>query len=448
MSSFLQRLKSGAVVVDNNATPDTAGVVVRRLEKKVLSQPIEQLGITFGSDAEVTKVAPHSPAAAANIPVGFMVFDVNGEFVENEQQFVEAARKSINLTIKLQNTSGMSELIARVLEDDDRRASGAISTSALDFDELLRTTPRFNFLSGDHPLFRRYNKRLSQQRQAAALIAQRTAEAELQRQAEIKERLRKALEEEAAEQRRKEQEKAERQRMREAQEPARFVPEEPFLKIIKDESAFGEVERELNKPEPVIGSKAEIKSEVVASDVITNTVAGASMTTSNDVAPSLSAEELLVLVGMPTETLETTAPALEDLAEAIALPVSENIATYVALPAEEYTLCSGERVVSIIKKRSGPIPTPPPGRPPVINKAAAGRLSEPVRRAKPVEKKVRNRTPSSDHPYRSRHRSRSPRSRRRSEREHSSKEHSQRHRRDEPSSHRHNKTSRDSKYRR
>lgn len=448
MSSFLQRLKSGATVVDNTAAPDNAGVVVRRLEKKVLSQPIEQLGITFGSDAEVTRVAPHSPAAAANIPVGFMVFDVNGDFVENEQQFIEAARKSINLTIKLQNTSGMSELIARVLEDDDRRASGAISTSALDFDELLRTTPRFNFLSGDHPIFRRYNKRLAQQRQAAALIAQRTAEAELQRQAEIKERLRKALEEEAAVQKKKEQEKAELQRMRAAQEPARFVPEEPFLKIIKDESSFGQVERELKKPETAAEPKVESKAEGAASEVITNTATGTSTTLSNDVAATISAEELLVLVGVPTETMETTTPALEDLAEAIALPSSENTATYVALPAEEYTLCSGERVVSVIKKRSGPIPAPPPGTPPVINKAAASRLSEPVKRVKPVEKMVRNCTPSNEQPYKSRHRSRSPRSRRRSERDHSSKECSRRHRRDEPSSHRHHKNSRDSKHRR
>ncbi|KAG5485397.1 hypothetical protein LSCM4_06034 [Leishmania orientalis] len=447
MSSFLQRLKSGATVVDNNAAPDSAGVVVRRLEKKLLSQPVEQLGITFGSDAEVTRVAPHSPAAVANIPVGFMVFDVNGDFVENEQQFNEAARKSINLIIKLQNTSGMSELIARVLEDDDRRASGAISTSALDFDELLRTTPRFNFLSGDHPLFRRYNKRLSQQRQAAALIAQRTAEAELQRQLEIKERLRKALEEEAAQQRKKEQE-AELLRMRAVQEATRFVPEEPFLKIIKDESAFGQVERELKKPEPTTESKIESGAEATLAEAIRNTATDTSAVQSDDAAVTLSTEELLVLVGVPTETVETAAPALEDLAEAIALPSPENTATYVALPAEEYTLCSGERVVSVIKKRCGPIPAPPPGKPPIINKAAASRLNQPAEKAKPMKKIVRNRATSDEIPHKSRQRSRSPYSRRRSERDHTPKEHSRRYRRDDPPSRRHRKISRDSKYRR
>ncbi|CAM41973.1 conserved hypothetical protein [Leishmania braziliensis MHOM/BR/75/M2904] len=377
-----------------------------------------------------------------------MVFDVNGDFVENEQQFNEAARKSINLTIKLQNTSGMSELIARVLEDDDRRASGAISASGLDFDELLRTTPRFNFLSSDHPLFRRYNKRLSQQRQAAALIAQRTAEAELQRQIEIKERLRKALEEEAALQAKKEQEKAELQRMISAQETARFVPEEPFLKIIKDESAFGQVERELKKPELAAEPKVEIKAEVGLSEAITNSATCTSATPSNDAAATLSAEELLVLVGVPTEKIETETPALEDLAEAIALPPSENTATYITLPAEEYTLCSGERVVSIIKKRTGPIPAPPPGKPPVINKAAASRLNESVKRAKPAKKIARNYTPSDEQQYKRQQCSRSPRSRRRIERDHSSKEHSRRHRRDEAPSYRHHKTSRDSKYRR
>ncbi|KAG5510142.1 hypothetical protein JKF63_07038 [Porcisia hertigi] len=448
MSSFLQRLKGGATVVDNNAAPDNAGVVVRRLEKKVLSQPVEQLGITFGGDAEVTKVAPHSPAAAANIPLGFMVFDVNGDFVENEDQFNEAARKSINLIIKLQSTSGMSELIARVLEDDDQRASGAILASSLNFDELLRTTPRFNFLSGDHPLFRRYNKRLSQQRQAAALIAQRTAEAEHQRQMEIKERLRKALEEEAASQKKREQEEAERQRMIAAQEPTRFVPDEPFLKIIKDESSFGQLERELKKPEPLNEPKVECRAEIASPETITNTAICAPELPPSDATATLSAEELLKLVGVPTETVETAPPALEDLAEAIALPLPENTATYVTLPAEEYTLCSGQRVVSIIKKRSGPIPAPPPGKPPVINKAAASRLNPPVERAKPVVKVVRRRDPSDEKPAKTRQRSRSPHSRRRSERDYSRKERSRCHRRDESSSNRHHRTSRDSKYRR
>ncbi|KAG5484776.1 hypothetical protein LSCM1_06600 [Leishmania martiniquensis] len=447
MSSFLQRLKSGATVVDNNAAPDSAGVVVRRLEKKLLSQPVEQLGITFGSDAEVTRVAPRSPAADANIPVGFMVFDVNGEFVESEQQFNEAARKSINLIIKLQNTSGMSELIARVLEDDDRRSSGLISTSALDFDELLRTTPRFNFLSGDHPLFRRYNKRLSQQRQAAALIAQRTAEAELQRQLEIKERLRKALEEEAAQQRKKEQE-AELLRMRAAQEPTRFLPDEPFLKIIKDESAFGEVEREPKKPEPATEPPIENKAEASLPDATGITTTSISSAPVDNVAPTLSTEELLVLVGVPTETVEAAAPDLEDLAEAIALPPPENTGTYIALPAEEYTLCSGERVVSVIKKRSGPIPAPPPGKPPVINKAAASRLNPSIGKERRIKKTARSCTTTDEAPYKNRQRSRSPFSRRRSERERSPKEHSRRYRRDDPPSHRHHKSSRDSKHRR
>lgn len=358
--------------MDNKAPPDSAGVVVRRIEKKVLSQPVEQLGITLGIDAEVVKIAPHSPAAAANIPVGFMIFDVNGDFVENEQQFNEAARKSINLIIKLQSTTGMSELIALVLEDDDRRSSGAINTSALNFDELLRSTPRFNFLSGEHPLFRRYNKRLSQQRQAAALIAQRTAEAEEQRQKEIKERMRRALEEEAALQKKREQEEAERQRLKAAQEPPRFVPEEPFLKIIKDESAFGQAE-ERKKPEAVPSPKIEPAAAIVPAEQPSSSAADAGGPAPKplDEAPPLSAEELLSLVGIAPEAPETAPPPLEELAEAIALQPPSKTGIYITLPAEEYTLCSGERVVSVIKRRTGPIPPPPPGKPPVINKAAA-----------------------------------------------------------------------------
>ncbi|KAK7193978.1 hypothetical protein NESM_000309900 [Novymonas esmeraldas] len=452
MSSFLQRLKGGATAVDNKAAPDNAGMVIRRLEKRVVSQPVEQLGITFGADAEVTAVAPNSPAAAANIPVGFMVFDVNGDFVENEQQFNEAARKSLNLTVKLQSTSGMTELIARVLDDDDRRATGVIAESALNYDELLRTTPRFNFLSGDHPLFGRYNKRLSHKRHAAALIAQRTAEAELQRQKEMKERLRKALEEEAALQKKKEKEEAELQRMRAAQESARFVPEEPFLKVIRDESAFGEAARAQKKPEEPakqhLEEKAMLPAEISVPQNHPAVPAIATAAPPAEAAAALSAEELLALVGAPTDTLEAVPPALEELAEAIALPTPEITATYLALPAEEYTLCSGERVVSIVKRRTGPIPPPPPGKPPVMNEAAASPANGDVEKPIAAPKTEQHRDSEEKHRYTSRRRSRSPQTRHRSERHTSSRHRSRRHRREESPSRRHTERSRDSKHRR
>lgn len=456
MSSFLQRLKTGASAVDNKAPPDSAGVVTRKLEKKVLSQPAEELGITFGNDAEVVSVAPRSAAAAANIPTGYMVFDVNGEFVENEQQFVEAARKNVNLVIKLQSTAGISELIARVLRDEELRASGEISKSEIDFDELLRTTPRFNFLSGDHPLFLRYDRRMKQASQAAALIAQRTQEAEFQRQKEIKERMRKALEEEQAAQRKKE-ELEEAQRLRSTASPpaGAFVNNEPFLKIITDESEFGVSNKDAKKAETVpspLPEVAPITGNIALSPPQALPEASATVVSpppADDVAP-LSAEELLALVGLPTDTppLATPSPVVSATATPAPPPQSVEGVRYVTLPAEEYTLCSGEKVISVIKRRTGPIPPPPPGTPPTVNKAAVKVAEVVPAKANTKTERLPRRNYSRERRYNDRKRSRSPTSRRDDYRHRSSRDDSRRSHRHSSSSRRDYRSSRDSKHRR
>lgn len=455
MSSFLQRLKGGTSTVDNKAPPDNAGVVIRKLEKKVVSQPVEQLGITFGNDGEVVSVAPRSAAAAANIPVGYMVFDVNGEFVENEEQFAEAARKNLNLVIKLQSTAGISELIARVLRDEEMRSNGEISESSINFDELLRTTPRFNFLSGDHPLFFRYTKRLKHASQAAALIAQRTREAELQRQKEIKERMRRALEEEQAAQRKKEeQEEAERLRQNASSPSDTFANSEPFLKIIKDESEFGQAASEVKKPDvpSAVASPNHPTDPVAATpppettlELVAETLPAAPQ---EPVAP-VSAEELLALVGLPTDAPPAAAPSLPSTAAVTPLPQDDETVRYIALPAEEYTLCNGEKVVSVIKRRTGPIPPPPPGEPPAAITAAAATVATSIRRVRGTKDAAPAKSYSNRQRQSERKRSRSPSSRHHSDRHRSSRDDSRHHHEHRSSSSRREyRSSRDSRHRR
>lgn len=453
MSSFLQRLKGGTSTVDNKAPPDNAGVVIRKLEKKVVSQPVEQLGITFGNDAEVTSVAPRSPAAVANIPVGYMVFDVNGEFIENEDQFAEAACKNLNLVIKLQSTAGISELIARVLRDEEMRMNGEISESSINFDELLRTTPRFNFLSGDHPLFFRYSKRLKHASQAAALIAQRTREAELQRQKDIKERMRKALEEEQAAQKRKEeQEAAERARLNASTQSGAFLNSEPFLKIIRDESEFGQTPIDTRKIEvsasvasPV--PQAEPSASLAPESPLEPAVQPLSIEPQEAVAP-VSAEELLALVGLPTDEAPAAVPSPPITTAVTPVPQSEDTVSYIALPAEEYTLCSGEKVVSVIKRRTGRIPPPPPGKPPGPNTAMLSTAPTSFVKVEGARDTSARKSYTSSRHYTERKRSRSPASRHRSERRHSSRDDSHYHDHRSSSSRRDHRSSRDSKYRR
>lgn len=364
MSSFLQRLKGGAYTIDNNSPPDASGVIVRRLEKQYLSQPFETLGLSLSADAEVKRVLPNTPAMAANIPENFIIFEVNNEFVETDHQFEEAATKNVNLVVKLQAVSGLSELVARVLQDEEQQSSTG-AESALNFDELLRTTPRFNFLSSDHPLFRRYMKRLNQGRQMASLIAQRTQEAEERRQKEIKEQIRKALEEEVAAAKRKEEEEAFLRRQEEAENGTDESNQEPFIQIVQDESTFGQPEKEREtSPAKKTDEAAALPDEPAPVEESPNDM-------ESEVIHPISTSELLELVGLPTGGLPP--PPINFISnDVIDLepPALESKGVYLPLPAEEYTLTNGEKVVGIIKKRRGALPLPPFGKPPKINREA------------------------------------------------------------------------------
>lgn len=377
MSSFLQKLKSGAVSVNNNAPPNNAGVVVRRVEKHFLSEPAEAIGLTLSEDAEVLGVAPNSLAAAANIPLHYMVFEVNDDFVENSSQFVESANRTLNLVIKLQSVSAMSELIARILQEEEELSSGVEVRNRLNFDELLRTTPRYNFLSSKHPLFRRYTKRLMERREATALIKRRIQEAEEHQKREIRERIQKELEAAKAEEKKAQEEAALNRANASA---AEGNSDEPFIRVFEDESAFqrapspheeppqpAEVvtpentheEASSPTPEPENAPEAAVEEPSIPQS-----------TPEPQVAP-LSTRELLALVGIVPMATETAAPISSPP------PPAQNDVQYAILPSEEYTLSSGEKVISTLKSRNGPLPLPPPGRPPRMSKAARALLNPP-----------------------------------------------------------------------
>ncbi|CCW63510.1 unnamed protein product [Phytomonas sp. EM1] len=332
MSLFLQKLKSGGVSIDNNAPPDSAGVIVRKLEKNYVNEPLENLGLTLSDDAEVLLVAPSSPAGISNIPTNYMLFEVNNEFIESKAHFEEVANRNLNLVMRLQSLATMSDLIAKILREEETHSKEEVR-QILNLDELVRTTPRYNFMSNKHPLFRRYTERLAAKRQATELIKQRTQEAEEQQRRKLRERMRKELEAseaEAQQQAKAELEKASKQVEAAPKEPP---PEEPFLKSFEDGSFF----EKNDAPVEVVEEKNEPDAEM---------------------SPEY-ASELLALIGVSEGTKEETMQCSSD-----------REAHYVILPSEEYILSNGERVICSLKKRTGPLPLPPPGKPPRINKFA------------------------------------------------------------------------------
>ncbi|CAD2222775.1 hypothetical protein AGDE_09574 [Angomonas deanei] len=334
MSGFLNKLK-GADKIDNSLPPDASGLVVRRLQKQYASEPPENLGLVLTDDAEIRSVAPNSAAAQANIQPNFMICYVNDEFVETKAEFLAAAANSIYMDVKLYSVEPMSELIAKLVDDEGK---------SINCDELLQTTPRYGFLSSEHPLFRRYTKRLDRQRHTYFLLKQGAKDMEeqlrLERQKEMQreaERLKKGEEERQEKEREEEKEK---QKLPSAQVAGTPPPEaiaptnEPFVKVDNVTSSF-QVDKQVD--EQVDKQDTLDEPDTLPEPELPNPV---------------STKELLDLVGVPTTTSAIEEPRYE------------------LLPSEEYTLSNGEKVVHQLKKRSGPLPPPPPGKPPKINKEA------------------------------------------------------------------------------
>ncbi|RNE95095.1 hypothetical protein TraAM80_10401 [Trypanosoma rangeli] len=322
--SFLERLKYGgeaAAAIDNSSPPDGDGVIVRRLERQYASEALSVLGLKLSDDAEVLSTETNSPAAKANIWPHYMIIYVNNQFVGCRNDFEDIAAQHLTLIIKLQTTSAMSELMAKILDEEEKMEteSGKLST---DINELLRTTPRYGFLSAEHPMFLRWNHRIQTQREARQLLRQATREAEEQLAKEALDKIRREMEPEETIQR---ELKQTMQPIVEFNRDSIIKPAEEFLlRHVRDESSFGRGE-EMN---------ATIEDEF------------------NEEA---SPEELLRLIG---------AQPKEEVAPASIPSESDGEVRFFIIPTEEYTLSNGMRVTISVKKRSGPIPKPPPGKPP------------------------------------------------------------------------------------
>lgn len=329
MASFLKKLRSGDSVVDNNLPPDSCGTIIRRIIKSYAAQPPEELGIKLSADAEVVDVCPGSLGSQFNIPTHFMIFEVNNMFVEDSRSFFEKCRGSLTLTIKLYSLGAVSELIANILFYEEK-FSGEELRNVLKLDELMRSNPRFKFLSSDHPIFRRYTRRLQEKREASALIKQRVEEAKEQEQKEVLEKIKKAQEEEQHTDVERTAVTCRTQPVVHLEnDPTPFIAvcdhgEDTFTRIEETESE--NVENEFSQP---------VYQEPLRSE-------GADASATADKIPIASKEELLALVG---------------LGENSKIEITE--VNYVILPSEEYVLKSGEKVVHALKKRNGPAPSPP-----------------------------------------------------------------------------------------
>lgn len=374
MASFLQKLKSGGVAVDNNAPPDSSGTITRRIEKRFAAQPASSLGLTVGNDAEVLAVEQGSAAAAANIPVGYMIFSVNNEFVETNTQFEEAAQRSLNLVVKLQSLASMAELIARILREEES-LSVEEARKKIKLDELARTTPRYNFLASDHPLFRRYTNRLRSRREATALMRQREREAEERMQRENRERIQRELEAAQAEARRAEERaKREEEERRAAQAasppPLHTAVEQSFIPVFEDKSTFGKPDASPEETPDEKANEEATKSGSVHGDT------PAQATSDSPFDAPVSTTELLALLGKPTDIPEVTDalpganPPTEPPRAGGGLLGDVTEVRYVILPSEEYTLKTGEKIIASLRSRTGPLPAPPAGKPPKISREA------------------------------------------------------------------------------
>ncbi|RHW67150.1 MRB1-associated protein [Trypanosoma brucei equiperdum] len=347
--SFLEKLKSGrttSAAIDNNAPPDGDGVILRRVERQYASEPLSALGLKLTEDAEVLSTEVGSPAAKSNIPLHYMIIAVNNQFVGSRADFEDIAAQLLTLVIKLQSTAAMSELLANILNEEEKNFNEN-GDSCIDVNELLRTTPRYGFLSAEHPMFLRWNQRLQTQREARQLIRQATREAEEQQAKEALEALRRVADaEDEIQQQQAQQERQHQQIIRQGPETVNpSAPEagarpggEVLLKQVQDESTFGE---------------SNLNNEGF-----------------EESPEEASPEELLKLIG--AEPVETEVVQHVDADEPTEVRFFIN-------PTEEYALSNGTRVTISVKKRSGPIPKPPPGKPPKgIEKLMTNKLSDAI----------------------------------------------------------------------
>lgn len=309
MASFLEKLIGGDDEVNNNTSPDASGVITRRLIKAYAAQPPEALGLILSDDCEVIGVDPSSLAESAKITPHFMIFEVNGTFIEDSKTFFDSCRCDLTLIIKLQAVNGMSELIAKFLQMDEQSTNTPEAQREL-YDSM-QLSPRFNFLSSEHPFFRRFNRRLQEKREANALIKQRAEESKEEDKRQLLEHMQKLKDDHAA--------------------PPKTTVEDQIVHQgvnpeIDDDSGSPFVDIYTENKSSFFGNKCSPEPE-------------ADLTPQTEI---VSNQELLALVGVESE------------------PPSNQPVSYVILPSEEYILRTGEKAVHSLKKRIGPPPVPPP----------------------------------------------------------------------------------------
>lgn len=356
MASFLEQLKGGGATVDNSKGPDESGVVVRKLEKHFANESWDKLGLRIGPDAEVTGVEPGTPAHKANIPTNYCIISVNDEFIGSEADFQRVANRStLFLTTKLHALDAVDKLINAITKEESN-SSAEETRQKLKLDELARSSPRHNFLNADHPLFQRYQDRLKRQRMTLALLKQKSEEAK-----EASRRETERILAEAAEKMRREQQLAlekKQQQEKKTPTPPPPAPEEettntiPILEKIANSTNNNNSNNANSTGEIDFPGENEEEKQAPESTTSASLTAAAPEQTSEaagEQPPAVLTSELLALVGVPVPSLTT--------------PFPEKV-EFVSLPSEEYTLSTGEKVISVLKRRTGPIPPPPPGLPP------------------------------------------------------------------------------------
>jgi len=308
------------------------GQVLCVVERASKSDPISAVGLTLTPDCEV--VAAIGPSE--KVPLRHMIFRVNSHFVQSSNDFEEYASKYNRLEILLDTTTGMSELIAKVQNDTEDEVPDLAPYASIS---------RYGFLSIDHPLSMRWQKRLDE-----AIRAKRDLRAIMKQQEDMRRR-----DEEA-----KANQKLEEMLKAATSDPgitlpktasAPFVPfipqggaVTPFMAQQPDHSEFSQETAETAALLEIVQGGVEPSGHDI--NELLNVVVGGGVPIT--LPPSTTQAELLILPPPPEPSVPPPPPVVQ----------------YFIKRAEEYVMDNGEKVTVGFKMRVGALPSPPPDDPP------------------------------------------------------------------------------------
>ena len=167
VSGFLAKIGGGAATADSGAAPEPPvlgkdGSKTYTVRRRFLAESVrDTFGLNLTSDNEIRSVAAQSLGCYHQLPVGHIILYVNGVLVETNDQLYHEAAKKVDCELTCYSAAAMDELIARFVESKD----------PLDFDELQKTTPRFDFLSMHHPLHLHWAGRLRDAKETKDALA-------------------------------------------------------------------------------------------------------------------------------------------------------------------------------------------------------------------------------------------------------------------------------------